>query len=100
MKVTSIHEAHGADRQLTIRDLIERFDIGYGTMHRILAEDLQMSKVIQSYKFDFQMMHVAKVSCHNYNIVNHNNQFKGMRFCSLHELRAATSQIVAQDGQQ
>ena len=55
-------------------------------MHRILAEDLQMSKVIQSYKFDFFMMHVAKVSDHSYNIVNHNNQFKGMRFRSLKEL--------------
>ena len=46
------------------------------------------------------MMHVAKVSDHSYNIVNRNNQFKGMQFRSLQELRAATSQIVAQYGQQ
>ena len=64
----------------------------YGTMHRILTEDLQMLKVILSYKFDFYMMHVAKVPDHSYNIVNRNNQFKGMRFRSLHELRAATTE--------
>ena len=58
-----------------------------------------MSKVILSYKFDFNMMHVVKVSDHSYNIVNI-NQFKGMRFRSLQELRAATSRIVAQYGQQ
>ena len=46
------------------------------------------------------MMHIAKVSDHSYNIVNHNNQFKGMRFRSLQELRAATSRNVAQYGQQ
>ena len=57
--------------------------MGYGTMHQILAEDLQMSKVILSYKFDFYMTHVAKASDHSYNIVNGNNQFKGMRFRSL-----------------
>ena len=45
-----------------------------------------MSKVILSYKFNFYMMHVAKVSDHSYNIVNHNNKFKGMRFRSLQEL--------------
>ena len=97
--VTPIREAHAADRRLTIRELIERFDIGYGTMHRILTEDLQMSKVMLSYKFDFYMMHVAKVSDHSYNIVNRNNQFKGMRLLSLQELRAATSRIFAQYGQ-
>ena len=48
-------------RWLTIRELIKRFDMGYGTMHRILTGDLQMSKVI-SFKFNFYMMHVAKVS--------------------------------------
>ena len=64
----------------------------YGTMHRILTKDLQMSKVILSYKFDFYMMHVAKVSDHSYNIVNRNNQFKEMRFRSLQELRAATTE--------
>ena len=100
MKVTSIREAHGADKRLTIKELIERFDMGYGTMHRIFAEYLQMSKVILSYKFDFHMMHVAKVSDRSYNKVNRNNRFKGMRFRSLQELRAATSRIVAQYGQQ
>ena len=44
--MTSICEALAADRRLTIRDQIERFGIGYGTMHRILTEDLQMSKAI------------------------------------------------------
>ena len=44
--------------------------MGYGMMHQILMEDLQMSKVILSYKFDFYMMHVEKVSDHSYNIVN------------------------------
>ena len=46
MIVTLIREALAADRRLTIRDLIERFDMGYGTMHRILTEDLQMSNVV------------------------------------------------------
>ena len=66
--------------------------MGYGTMHRILTENLQMSKVILSYKSDFYMMHVAKVSDHSYNIVNRNNQFKGMRFRSLQDIRAATTE--------
>ena len=98
----SIRESHAADTRLTIRELIEWFDMGYGTMHRILREDLQMSKVILSYKFDFYMymMRIAKVLDHSYNIVNRNNQFKGMRFRSLQELQAATSPIVAQYGQQ
>ena len=74
MIMTSIREALAADRRLTIRDLIERFDMGYGTMHRILTEDLQMSRAIQSYKFDFYMMHIAKVSDYSYTIVNRNNQ--------------------------
>ena len=71
MIVTSIREAHAADRQLTIRELVEQFDMGYGTMHWILREDLQMLEVILSYKFNFCMMHVTKVS-------NRNNQIKGM----------------------
>ena len=100
MILTSIREALAADRRLTIRELIERLDMSYGTMHGILMEDLQMSKVILSYKFDFYMMHVAKVSDHSYNKVNRNNQFKGMPFRSLQELRAATSRTVAQYGQQ
>ena len=69
MIVTSNREALAADRLLTIRDLIERFEMGYGTMHRILTEDLQMSKAILSYKFDFYMMHIAKVSDYSYTIV-------------------------------
>ena len=59
-----------------------------------------MSKVILSYTFDFYMIHDAKVSDHSYIIVNRNNQFKGMRFRSLQELRAATSQILEQYGHQ
>ena len=74
MIVTSIREALAADRRLTIRDLIERFDMGYGTMHRTLTEDLQMSKAILSYKFDFYLMHIAKVSDYSYILVNRNNQ--------------------------
>ena len=74
MIVTSISEALAADRRLTIRDLIERFDMGYGTMHQILTEDLQMLKAILSYKFDFYMMHFAKVSDYSYTKVNRNNQ--------------------------
>ena len=62
MILTSIRDALAADRRLTIRDLIERFDMGHGTMHRILTEDLQISKAILNYKFDFYMMHIAKVS--------------------------------------
>ena len=74
MIVTSIREALATDRRLTIRDLI-KFDMGYGTMHRILTEDLQMSKAILSYKFDFYMMHIEKVSDYSrYAIVNRNNQ--------------------------
>ena len=53
MIVTSIREAQLADSRTTIRELIERFYIDYDTMYRILTEDLQMSKVILSYKFDF-----------------------------------------------
>ena len=74
MIVTSIREALAADRRLTIGDLISRFGMGYGTMHRILTEDLQMSKAILSYKFDFYMMHIAKVSDYIYTTVNRNNQ--------------------------
>ena len=73
MIVTSILEAL-ADDTWTIRDLIERFDMGYGTMHWILTEDLQMSKAILSYKFDFYMMHIAKGTDYSYTIVNRNNQ--------------------------
>ena len=72
--VTSIREALAADRRLTIRDLIERFGMGYGTMHRILKEDLQMLKAFLSYKFDFYMMHIEKVSDYSYTIVYRNNQ--------------------------
>ena len=72
--VTSIREALAADRQLTIRDLIERFGMGYGTMHRILTEDLQMSNAILSNQYDFYMVHIAKVSDYSYTIVNRNNQ--------------------------
>ena len=74
MIVNSIREALAADRRLTIRDLIERFGMGYGTMHRILTEDLQMSKAILSHKFDLYMMHIAKVSDYSYTIVSRNNQ--------------------------
>ena len=74
MIVPSIREALAADRRLTIRDLIEGFGMDYGTMHRILTEDLQMSKAILSYKFDFYMMLIAKVSDYSYTIVNRNNQ--------------------------
>ena len=74
MIVTSKREVLAPERRLTITDLIERFDMGYDTMHRILTEDLQMSKAILSYKFDFYMMHIAKVSDYSYTIVNRNNQ--------------------------
>ena len=70
MIVTSIREALAADRRLTIKDLIERFD----AMHRILTEDLQLSKAILSYKFDFYMMHISKESYYSYTLVNRNNQ--------------------------
>ena len=53
MIVTSIREAQVADGRPTIRELIERFYMGYDKVHQILTEDLQMSKVILSYKFDF-----------------------------------------------
>ena len=72
--MTSIREALAADRRLTIRDLIEHLGIGYGTVHRILTEDLQMSKAIISYKYDFYMVHLAKVSDYSYTIMNRNNQ--------------------------
>ena len=74
MIVASIREALATDRRLTIRYLIERFGMGYGTMLLILTEDLQMSKAILSYKFDFYVMHIAKVSDYSYTIVNRNNQ--------------------------
>ena len=100
MIATSIGESLSADRRLTIRELIERFDMGYGTMHCILTEYLPMSKVILNHKFDYYMMHVAKIADHSYNIVTRNKQFKGMRFRSLQELRAATSRTDAQYRQQ
>ena len=74
MIVTSIREALAADRRLTIRVPIEWFNMGSGTMHRILTDDLQMSKAILNYKFDIYMMHIAKVSDYSYTIVNRNNQ--------------------------
>ncbi|XP_052806297.1 protein GVQW3-like [Mya arenaria] len=43
--VTSIADALAKDRRLKVRTLSEMFDVGYGTIHRILTEDLQMSKV-------------------------------------------------------
>ena len=46
MIVTSIREAQAANSRLAIRELIERFDMGYGAMHRILTKDLHMSKNI------------------------------------------------------
>ena len=99
MIVTSIHEALAADRRLTIRDLIERFDMGYGTMHRILTEDLQMLKVILSYKFDFYMMHVAKVSDHSYNIMNCNNQYMRSILCrNFKQLQAVSSHSMDSSG--
>ena len=61
MIVTSIREALAADRRLMIRNLMELFDMGYGTMHRILTEALQMSKAIQGNKFDFYMISITKV---------------------------------------
>ena len=50
MIVTTIREALAADRLITIRHLIERFD----AIHGILTEDFQMWKAILSYKFDFK----------------------------------------------
>ncbi|XP_052777722.1 protein GVQW3-like [Mya arenaria] len=43
--VTSIADALVKDRRLKARTLSEMFDVGYGTIHRILTEDIQMSKV-------------------------------------------------------
>ncbi|XP_052778899.1 protein GVQW3-like [Mya arenaria] len=43
--VTSIDDALAKDRGLKVRTLSEMFGVGYGTIHRILTEDLQMSKV-------------------------------------------------------
>jgi len=42
---TSIRQALDADRRLTIRDLAEKFEMGYGTVQRILTDNLHMSKV-------------------------------------------------------
>ena len=52
MMVTSIREAHVSDRRLTFRELIERLDIGNGTMHRVLMEDFQIFKVVNSILHD------------------------------------------------
>ena len=57
--VTSVREALAADRRLTIRELVEQFDMSYGTMHRVLTEDLHEPCC-------------KKVSDHSYNIVNAN----------------------------
>ena len=99
MIVTSIREALAADRRLTTRDLNERFDMGYGTMHRILTEDLQMSKAILSYKFDFYMMHIAKVSDYSYTIVNRNNQRMRSVLClNFEQLKAVSSHTMDSSG--
>ena len=46
--VTSIRDALVADRQLMIRELAELFDMGFGTIHWILTELLQMTKIYNS----------------------------------------------------
>ena len=45
--VTSIHNVLAGLRQTT-KELVQRFDIGYDTIHRILTEILQMSNIILS----------------------------------------------------
>ena len=62
---------------------------------------MQMTKVILSYKFDFYMMHVVKVSAHSYNIVNRNNQFKGIGsflYRSFEQLQARLSHSMDSSG--
>ena len=60
--MTLVREALAADRRLTIRELVEQFEMSYGTMHRVLTEDLHEPCC-------------KKVSDHSYNIVNANYQF-------------------------
>ena len=95
----TIREALAADRRLTIRDLTERFYMGYGTMHRILTEDLQMSRAILSYKFDFYMMHIAKVSDYRYTIVNRNNlRMRSVLCLNFEHLKAESSHSMDSSG--
>ena len=51
-----------------------------------------MQKATLNFKFEFYMMHIAKVSDYSYTIVNRN----AVR--SVPELRATKSRIVAQYG--
>lgn len=43
--VTSIRDALAEDRRLTVRTLAHRFDVSIGTVHRVLKDELHMSKV-------------------------------------------------------
>jgi transposase len=42
---SSIVDVLEKDRRVTVRGLAEMFGVGYGTVHRILTEELKMSKV-------------------------------------------------------
>ena len=42
---SSVEEALQADRRATVRGLADRFGASYGTVYRILTEELHMSKV-------------------------------------------------------
>ena len=81
--VTSIRDALVADRRLTIRELVEWFDMGYGTIHQILTETLQTSKIILGYKFYLY----GRTCCKWYhiiaNIVNCYNQVCVLKYGQL-----------------
>ena len=55
-----------AIKRLTIRELVEQFDMGYGTLLGKQSENLQMLKIILSYIFYlyFTHTHVASYSIH------------------------------------
>ena len=42
---SSVEEALQADRRATVRGLADRFDASYGTVYRILTEELHITKV-------------------------------------------------------
>ena len=56
--VMSIHDVLVSDRRPTIRELVQRLDMGYGTIHRVPTEILEISKIILSLKFYYTAVHV------------------------------------------
>ena len=65
----------------------------------LATEDLQMWKAILSIKFDFYMMHIAKLSDYSCTIVNRNNQLMRSVLClNFEQLKAVSSHSMDRSG--